>query len=291
MTPQAAHPKEDNTVQQSMMLVRAHNIDRYLAALFLPSKSRSAIFALFAFDAEICNIPNLVKEPMMGEIRLQWWRELIAGKRAGEAEGHPVAAPLLAAIKQYKLPLTAFDNYLQARVFDLYNDPMPDTGTFEGYAGETASTMFQLATIVIDGEGDSHSVAQTAGHAGVAWAIIDLLKKLPHHRAHQQCFIPADVMAQAGVSLEDYLSGEDKVKMAQLITLMSELAHHHLTRFDKALASLPQSGRPAFLAMCLMSSYLAQIKKRGVRILNEPLDVAQWRKQIYLWRASKNGKF
>jgi len=85
-------------------LVRNHNIDRYLTTLYLPQDKRFDVFALYGFDAEICNIANVVSEPMMGEIRLQWWRELIAGKRDGEATNHPVAGPLLAVIERHNLP-------------------------------------------------------------------------------------------------------------------------------------------------------------------------------------------
>ena len=59
-------------------LVREHDRDRYLATLFAPAETRDALFALYAFAAEIGRVRDVAREPMPGEIRLQWWRDAIA---------------------------------------------------------------------------------------------------------------------------------------------------------------------------------------------------------------------
>ena len=70
----------------------------------------------------------------------------------GAASGNPVAAALLHTIKAHGLPRTAFDNYCEARIFDLYDDPMPSRNDLEGYCGETASALIQLASLILDAE-------------------------------------------------------------------------------------------------------------------------------------------
>ena len=70
-------------------LVREADRDRYLAALFAPADRRSALYSLYAFDLEISRIRNLAHQPMPGEIRLQWWSEVLEGKRADEATHFP----------------------------------------------------------------------------------------------------------------------------------------------------------------------------------------------------------
>ena len=72
--------------------LRETDRDRYLATLFAPADKRGALFALYAFDAEIVRVRDLARELMPGEIRLQWWREVLLGERAGEAAANPVAA-------------------------------------------------------------------------------------------------------------------------------------------------------------------------------------------------------
>ncbi len=84
-------------------LVRDLDRDRYLAALYAPAARRGALNALYAFNAEIARVREVAREPMPGEIRLQWWREVLAGERSGEARAHPVAAALIETLMRHKL--------------------------------------------------------------------------------------------------------------------------------------------------------------------------------------------
>lgn len=275
-------------------LLRERNIDRYLATLFLPSVVRHDVYALYAFDAEISNIRAMIKEPMMGEIRLQWWRDIVGGDRAGEAENNPVAAELLRIITTNKLPPMGFDNYLKARVFDLYDDPMPDTGTFEGYAGETTSFLFhQTARIVLNSTDAATptELADCAGHAGVAWTIVGVLKNLPIHRARHQCYVSGDVLKKAGVVPEDYFSAENNNQMISMIEELISEARRHQALFRSNFQNLPAALKPVFLPMCLVSPILARFGKVVEDAVHAPVDIAQWRKQIYLWSAARNGKY
>src|SRR5262245_23549166 len=84
-------------------LVREADSERYLATLFAPAEQRSALFSLYAFDIEVSRIRDLAREPMPGEIRLQWWREVLEGQRTGEAAANPVSAALLATLFRHRL--------------------------------------------------------------------------------------------------------------------------------------------------------------------------------------------
>src|SRR5512133_1430733 len=76
-------------------LVRRHDRDRFQTALFAPAARREALFALYAFNYEIARVRETVTQPMLGQIRLQWWRENIAAAFAGDAiRHHPVVEPL-----------------------------------------------------------------------------------------------------------------------------------------------------------------------------------------------------
>src|ERR1700746_2498526 len=72
-------------------LVRRHDRDRFQTALFAPARQRNALFALYAFNYEIARGRETVREPMLGQIRLQWWRESIAAAfEDGPVRGHIV---------------------------------------------------------------------------------------------------------------------------------------------------------------------------------------------------------
>src|SRR5271169_239813 len=81
-------------------LVRRHDRDRYQTVLFAPAARREALFALYAFNYEIARVRESVTQPMLGQIRLQWWRENITAAFAGmSARQHVVVEPLTAVIR------------------------------------------------------------------------------------------------------------------------------------------------------------------------------------------------
>src|SRR3954468_3290000 len=102
-------------------LVRAADRDRFLAALFAPRERREALFALYAFNLEIARVREVVREPVSGEIRLQWWRDVLAGGGRGEIEAHPVASALRASMARYGISTERLQAIIDARRFDLYD--------------------------------------------------------------------------------------------------------------------------------------------------------------------------
>src|SRR4029079_14365377 len=124
-------------------LVRQADKDRYLATLFAPERYRRPLFALYAFNVEIARVREVAREPMPGEMRLQWWRDVLTGFR-GEQSG-PVAAALVAVIVRYRLPLHVLSDLIEARSFDLYDDPMASLAELEAYAAKTSAAVMALA--------------------------------------------------------------------------------------------------------------------------------------------------
>src|ERR1700719_5344860 len=82
-------------------LVRTHDFARYAATLFVPADQRRALLALYAFNAEISRVRDQVSQPLPGEVRLQWWTDMLAGDGHGGIEGNPVAAELVLAVRQW----------------------------------------------------------------------------------------------------------------------------------------------------------------------------------------------
>ncbi|HEX2538291.1 MAG TPA: squalene/phytoene synthase family protein, partial [Pseudolabrys sp.] len=106
-----------NNAEHCAALVREHDRDRYLATLFTPADRRDALFALYSFAVEIGRVRDVAREPMPGEIRLQWWREVLEGQREGEAAAHPVAAALRTAIAQHGLDASRLIAFVDAHTF------------------------------------------------------------------------------------------------------------------------------------------------------------------------------
>ena len=103
--------------------VRRHDRDRYLCALFAPAAARQALFALYAFNIEIARVRELVSEAALGRIRLEWWREALDAVAAGAPPRHEVAQALARAVEAFQLPHAALAALIEAREFDLLDQP------------------------------------------------------------------------------------------------------------------------------------------------------------------------
>ncbi len=273
-----------NSAAECAAIVRDRDRDRYLADLFAPEAARAHLFAIHAFNAEITAIADRVSEPTLGEIRLNWWREAIADGGAGQ----PVATALAETIRQYRLPVSAFDNLLTARVFDLYADPMPTLNDLEGYAGETSSALMQMAAIVLAG-GSDPGTAELSGRAGVAHALSGLMRALPFHAARRKSYLPADMAAAHGLNIEEMFAGRATPALASLLAELRAIARKHLAAARVALRSLEPALLPAFLPLALVEPHLRQTEKPGFDPLKNPAEIAPWRKQWLLWRAARRG--
>lgn len=271
-----------------METVRAADHDRYLSVLYAPDNKRDALFSLYAFNAEIAGIRDRIHEALPGEVRLQWWRDVIAAEEDRTQIGHPVADALRAAISAHRLPKAAFDNMLEARIFDLYDDPMPSRTDLEGYCGETAAALIQLAAIVLDPV-QAPRFAELAGRAGCAQAMTGLLLLLPLHRKRGQCFVPADILAAAGSSPQEFVTGDGGPGAERAVAAMIALAREHLSAFEQGTFALPVSLRPAFLPLALTRAYLDKMDGSRHSPLDSAVRLSALRRHWLLFRRATQG--
>src|SRR4051794_11807842 len=158
----------DDNYRHCEALVRVADKDRFLATLFAPAEKRGPLFALYAFNHEIASVRDRAREPMPGEIRLQWWRDVLNGERAGEAAANPVAEALLDILARFQLLVAPLLDLVEAHSFDLYDDPMPTLAALEGYARKIESTVFETAARIVVGNHDG-ALTLAAEHAGIAY--------------------------------------------------------------------------------------------------------------------------
>jgi phytoene synthase len=270
--------------EQVAEIVRAASPDRYVSALYAPAQQRRNLFALYAFDAEIARIRDRVSEPLPGEIRMQWWRDIVNGERTAEASGHPVASSLCAAISECDLPRQAFDNLISARIFDLYDDPMPSRNDLEGYCGETVSAVFQLAALILHPV-PSNDLAECAGHGGIAYGVAAIVESIPRHRARRQCYVPGDILEAAGTDCTAFLHGDDADAGRRAATMMVALASDHLKHFEASAGKLPREQIPAFLPLAAMRSQLNRLERYPAG--GEGGGLTAMRQLQMLWRATR----
>ncbi|MFG1393194.1 phytoene/squalene synthase family protein [Xanthobacter agilis] len=270
-------------------VVRGQDRDRFLASLFAPEPVRRHLMALYAFNLDVARVRELVREPLPGEVRLAWWREVIEGEGRGAVEAHPVAFALLDTVARFDLPKASLINLVDARIFDLYDDPMPSLGDLEGYAGETAGALLQLSALLLGGAA-AGAAAEASGHGGVAIALTGLMRSLPIHAARGQCYLPLDILARHGLDRDAVVTAQDAPALRAALAELRGVARHHLAQAGAALGRLPVATRRTLATPYLALSLVPGDLKALARV-REPLREiaglgALWR-TFTVWRAGR----
>jgi 15-cis-phytoene synthase len=266
-------------------LLRAADRDRFLATLFAPAEHRDALFALYAFNVEITRVREVAREPLAGEIRLQWWSDVLGGAGRGDVAAYPEAAALLESMARYHLPAGRFEALIAARRFDLYDEPMATLADLEAYADGASSGLIALAAqvLLLGGEPD---IGALCHHAGVAHAIAGLLKAFPVHAARGQLYVPIEVLERHGASRHDVAGGQATPQFRAALTELRQRALHHLREAQKLLAAAPSAVLPALLPVALAAPTLARMERRDYDPF-VPVELAPWRRQWLIWRAAR----
>src|SRR5579872_740759 len=212
--------------------LRTADRDRFITTLFAPAEHRGALQALYAFNAEVARVREAAHGALPGEIRLQWWSEAIAGERGEEAQANPVAAALLSSIDRYRLARGSLLDLIEARRFDLYEEPMASLADLEAYARRTSSCLISSAAQMIAGG----AFAQEAAPAGIALGLAGILRAFPMHVARRQIYVPTEILERHEIRLHDVFAERTSPGLKAALAELRQVARRHL---DAARASLP----------------------------------------------------
>jgi NADH dehydrogenase [ubiquinone] 1 alpha subcomplex assembly factor 6 len=255
-------PRSDLVEEGSSLatLVRRHDRDRYQTALFAPVGRREALLALYAFNYEIARVREAVTQPMLGQIRLQWWREVIAAAFAGApARQHPVAVPLSAAIREFGLSREFFDRLVDTRERDLGDEAPASLAALEDYAEGTSAPLIHLALQVLGAR--EAAVEETARQLGVAYALAGLLRAMPFHARASRTYVPADIADRAGLAPADYAAGRATPALRAAVREIAAAAARHLRTAREGRAAIPRSAIAALLPATVADRFLARLRR------------------------------
>ena len=156
-------------------LVEKADPERFRAVMAAPLPARRILFPLYAFNVEIARAPWVTQEPMIAEMRLQWWRDAldeIAGK--GTPRRHEVVDELAAILDPDAARL--LDSLVAARRWDCYTDPFADPAHFDSYIDATSGNLMWVSARLLGQaeEGVVRDFAYGVGAANLFRAIPDL---------------------------------------------------------------------------------------------------------------------
>lgn len=266
-------------------LVRARDFQSYAVSLFVPPEPRRAWLALAAFNVEVSRVREHVSQPLPGEIRLQWWRDALTADREG-VEGNPVAAELHRAIAHHDLSVETLVRLIDAHVFDVYDDPMPDMAALEAHCRDTSAALYALRAQVLGV--NSSEVDLLAEHAGIAEGLVDVMLALPRHAARRQLYLPGDLINLHGVIAEEVFSGQANLPLRESLLHLRREAHAQLEKALAMLADTPLVAQPAFLPLAIAGKMLAKLET------SEPFappSVSRLTTLWTLWRAANSKPF
>jgi 15-cis-phytoene synthase len=245
--------------------VRRVDPDRYLSALFAPTERRPLLFALYAFNHELARIGETVREPMIADIRFEWWREALEGARDGRPRAHDVVRGLAEVFARSGPPLELFEPLVAARRFDIGPEAFADLAALEAYADATSGGLMRIAASLLDETPRDDALFR---HAGVAYALTGLLRAGPFHAVRGKSYLPRDLNEE----------GEN----AAVAAVLARARFHY-----SAARALPKPGHvlPAVLPAALVPLYARRVEANSLSA-----DIPLYRRQWAMLMAAMRGR-
>jgi phytoene synthase len=264
----------DDATAEVAAVARAGEPDRYLAALLAAPPQRDALLALAAFAAELARVPHrAVREPLMGEIRLEWWRTALGlGEGEDESGGHVVVAGVRAAARSVDLPAALLGGVIDARALELLPRPFQDDAALHGFLDKTEGALFALGCRVV-GLGAGGDVAAACSAAGRAYGLARLLMGLPRTLSLGRIPLAETQIAVAGLTGPDLLTGADVEKINALMQAHFAQIRGSLAEARGLVRGWPRPHRIPFLPLALVPAYVRALERRGGAAVREETDI------------------
>ncbi len=253
----------------------AREPDRYFAATLAPAAIRYDLIVLAAFAAEIARIPTMVREPLAGEIRLQWWRDALAPDGGVAAAGHPVATAIRATIDRFDLPAALIGAVIDAEGDALHSERPEGEAALRARLAAGDGALFRLAARICSGveSGGGDDGEEAADAAGLAYGLSRALAGFPGDAAAWLA-IPRSLLADDAVPSGDPAAALDDPRAVSAVRTLSAIARDAHAIAAARLRHLSRRQRLAFLPLAMVKPHLAVLEgtlsQRGTRRPDPP---------------------
>lgn len=247
-------------------LVRRHDPDRFLCALFAPAgPKREALFVLAAYNHELARAREAARTPLIALMRLQWWRDAVADAAAGKpARRHEVAGPLHAAIAAGLLDPAGLTALADAREAEAEEEGLPGMDALRSYLRASAGGFAVAAGRLL---GAPPAALPALQEAGAAYGMAGVLRSLPALARQGRCLLPQEALAAHGLNAEALVAAPDAPPVRALVAALAAEARPAVERARHALRAagggLPRQVVAAALPLVLARRDLARLSARG----------------------------
>jgi phytoene synthase len=251
-------PDNRSTLSPAAALVRGHDRDRFQTALFAPAADRETLFALYAFNYEIARVRETVTEPMLGQIRLQWWRDAIdAAFAGGPPRRHDIVEAVTTAIRGRGLSRAHFARLIDTREHDLDAEAPPTLAALEAYADGTSTPLVLLALEALGAM--TPAAERVARPIGIAYALAGLLRSLPYQARSGRVLVPAEL----GLEPRDWRALSGTPPLREAVATIAGLAMQHLAAARTMRREIPATAIPALLPARIATTALRRLERAG----------------------------
>lgn len=221
-------------------LVERADPDRFVAVMAAPVAARRVLFPLYAMNVEVSRAPWVTAEPMIAEMRLQWWRDALGEIAAGGAvRRHEVVTPLAEVLAPEHA--TMLDGLVEARRWDIWRDPFEDEAHLARYLDATSGSLLWAAARSL-GEADETVVRDL----GFALGVANWLRAVP------------ELEAQGRIPLLD--------GTPEGVRALARQGLERLTRARAARGAVSKAAAPAMLAAWNAGAILRQAEQEPARV-------------------------
>lgn len=177
------------SIGECAALVERGDPDRFAATMAAPVQDRAALFVLYAFNLEVARAPFAAREPMIAEMRVQWWADILTEAAEGRARKHEVAEPLAGLIEGGKVPVATLHRLIDARRRDCWREPFADMAALADYLEDTGAGLMWTAAATLGAPAGAEAPVRALGWAAAA---ASYLRALPELEARGMPLVPDD---------------------------------------------------------------------------------------------------
>jgi len=144
--------------------------DRFLATMAAPVAARAKLWPLYALNLELARAPWASNEPMIAEMRLQWWIDALESLQAGApTPPHAVLSALADLAGTQRLALAPLLDMAEARRRDCWRTPFTDLEELAAYLEATSGNLMWAAALALGAQAQAEqAVRNHAWGAGLA---------------------------------------------------------------------------------------------------------------------------
>lgn len=253
--------------------------DRYLAVLLAPTEDREALAAYFAFDAEMMRIPTTVSEPMLADIRFQWWRETLEAMSPSQDPGHEIAAALSNSFFDRGLAPRDLLTLIDLRARDLAEEPFHTMEDLVRYHNEIAHHQVSLFADIAGKSRDGQMRTLLTQHL-TTYGIVNQLRRLPHDVASSQLCLPLDVLGEHDLDPHDLFQGTHSAALKRAVdqvlvqaqALLLEAGNIHFRNITELIAPMLPAG--------LTPLYIKKLSAPDFDLFRHSSEIPAFRRQL-----------